>query len=279
MAAQQSRLDAIGHNMANLNTAGYKTEDVAFKDMLYVTMKQKDEVKALPQRQTTESLRLGAGVLAVASAQSFVQGSVQTTQNPLDVAITGDGFFKIRAYDPQGNPYEAYTRDGSFKIGQVGASQYLVTAEGYPVLGTDNQPIELTGFEKDSLTIDQNGLITGLPNPLLGGGAAPGQATPRMLVGELEVTRVVHPESNLVAAGENLYRLHAQVNQNDVQANAILVNGQRHNTLQQRAIEMSNVDMSQQMTEMIVAQRAYSMNARALTTTDQMMGIANNLRA
>ncbi|PWK16243.1 flagellar hook-basal body protein [Tumebacillus permanentifrigoris] len=279
MNAQQSRLDTIGHNLANLNTTGYKTEDVQFKDMLYMTMLQKDEVKALDKRQTTENLRLGAGVLAVGTALSFVQGSLQSTQSPLDVAIEGDGFFKVRAYDQNGQQFEAYTRDGSFKVGQVGTEQYLVTADGNPVLDTTGNPINLTGFETDSLTIDENGMITGLPNAAGGGGAAPGQATPRLEVGQLEVTRVVHPESNLVGAGENLFRLHAQVNALDVQANAVIVNGERHSRVQQRAVEMSNVDMSTQMTEMIVAQRAYSMNARALTTTDQMMGIANSLRS
>lgn len=279
MNAQQSRLDAIGHNLANLNTTGYKTEDVQFKDMLYVTMMQQDGAKALDKRLTTENLRLGAGVLAVGTALSFVQGSLQTTQSPFDVAIEGDGFFKVRAYDQQGQQYDAYTRDGSFKVGQVGTEQYLVTADGNPVLDIEGNPINLTGFETDSLTIDENGNITGLPNALGGGGAAPGEPTARLEVGQLEVTRVVHPESNLVAAGGNLYRLHAQVNANDVQANASVVDGERHSRVQQRAVEMSNVDMSQQMTEMIVAQRAYSMNARALTTSDQMMGIANSLRA
>ncbi|MBL0385464.1 flagellar hook-basal body protein [Tumebacillus sp. ITR2] len=272
MSAMQTRLDSLGHNMANLNTTGYKSEDVQFKDMLYLTMQQKDGVKSLPGRLTTADLRLGHGVLAVGTVASFAQGEIQTTQNALDLAIQGDGFFKIRAYDQSNTPFDAYTRDGSFKVGTVGTDQYLVTADGNPVLDTNNQPILLTDYDAASVKVDQNGVISALPS-------SPANGTAYVELGQIEVTRIAHPESNLTAAGENLYRQVANANPADIQANGTVLNGVRHSTLQQRALEMSNVDMSQQMTEMIVAQRAYSLNARALTTTDQMMGIANNLRA
>ncbi|KEO83310.1 flagellar hook-basal body protein [Tumebacillus flagellatus] len=272
MSAMQSQLDILGRNLANLNTTGYKTEDVKFKDMFYSALTQKDDVQALPGRLTTAGLRIGAGVLAVGSTTSFAQGSVQTTESPLDVAISGDGFFKIRAYDKSGQAFESYTRDGSFKVGTVGTDQYLVTADGNPVLDTNNQPIKLTGYDAASLKIDQDGNLTALPS-------SPDVGTTYENLGQLEVTRIAHPEANLAEAGGNLYRLVTGYNPQDVQANGTVIGGVRHSSLQQRALEMSNVDMSQQMTEMIVAQRAYSMNARALTTTDQMMGIANNLRA
>lgn len=275
MAAQQARLDVIGHNLANLNTTGYKTEDVQFKDMLYKTMTQKDAVKALDKRLSPADLRIGHGVIPVSSAQSFVQGSLQSTQNPLDVAIEGDGFFKVSAYDQSGQRYDAYTRDGSFKIGEVAGEQYLTTADGNPILDVDNNPINLTGYDIASISIDENGMITALASDAANA-ATPGE---RQEIGQLEVTRIAHPESNLVAAGDNLYRLHPAANQNDVVANGYVINDVRHSSLRQRSLEMSNVDMSEQMTDMIMAQRAYSMNARALTTTDQMMGIANSLRA
>ncbi len=267
MAGQQLRLDTISNNMANLNTVGFKQQDVDFKDMLYAQIQQTEVTGALQGRQTTSGLRIGHGVLPVGISQQFTQGTLLQTKNLLDVGIEGEeGFFEVGIYNAAGNlTGYAYTRDGSFAVGyDRNQVPYLTDSDGNPVLGTDRLPISFEGFDVSSLQVDKTGRMTALR-----GGV-------REAVGQLELVQIEHPDTNLEPFGDNLYAL------KDAAAPTALTRGAYNlpngATLKQGYMEQSNVDMIGQMTNMIMTQRAYSMNARALQTVDQMMGMANNLR-
>ena len=268
MSGQQARLDAISQNLSNLNTTGYKKEDVQFRDMLYAQMTQKPDVAGLQNRQTTAGLRIGHGVLPVSTLQTFTQGELQQTNNNLDVAMEGDGFFTVGLTDPQGQLTKMlYTRDGSFKVGQdPNGNSWLVDSEGHAVLDDQQQPIDLTGYDASTLSIDEAGNVSAKQ---IGGSV--------QSLGTLGIVRVDHPDANLEAAGQNLFALRVTAPVTSVTYRVNIANGPVPNA-RQGFLEQSNVDMSQEMTDMLMAQRAYSMNVRALQTADQMMGIANNLR-
>jgi flagellar basal-body rod protein FlgG len=266
LSAQQARLDTISNNIANLNTIGYKQQSVNFKDMLYAEINQMQEVSSLPGRQTAPGIRLGHGVLAVSMNQLFTQGSLVQTDQVLDVAIEGaNGFFEVGVYDNGTLTGYAYTRDGSFQVGyDQNGEPFLTDSGGRPVLDTSRQPISLAGFDVTTLKIERNGQMTALRDGV------------REAVGQLELVQIDHPEANLEPFGSNLYALKDNANPNAWTRGAYnLPNGA---TLKQGFLEQSNVDLVSQMTEMIMTERAYSMNTRALQTIDQMMGMANNLR-
>lgn len=266
--AQQMKLDTIANNVANINTHGYKAQNAQFKDLLYAQFEQKADERNLTERVTTPGLRIGQGVRVTEIDRLFLQGSLQPTQQTTDFAIEGEGFFNVGLTDGNGNLIgRGYTRDGSFKVGvdQTGTS-YLVDSNAYPVLGTDNRPINVTGVDISTLSMDGQGRLTGLRN------GEPAQ------VGQLNVVRVNHPDANLEAVGNNLFRPVVNFNEADFRDLAYnLPDGLTR--VVQGSLEMSNVDMSKSMSDMIVAQRAYSMNARAIQTADEMMGLANNLRS
>ncbi|ARU60511.1 hypothetical protein CBW65_05040 [Tumebacillus avium] len=266
MAGQQTRLDTISNNIANVNTTGYKQQDVNFKDMLYAEIQQTQQNGNLQGRQTTSGVRIGHGVLAVGVSQLFTQGALQSTENLLDVAIDGpNAFFEVGIFNNGVQTDNAYTRDGSFAVGYDRTNTpYLTDSAGNPVLDTAQQPISLDGFDLATLKIEQNGMMTAEA------------AGVRTAVGQLELVNIENPDTNLEAMGNNMYALKTNAAPNALTRGAY--NQPNGATLKQGFLEQSNVDMIQQMTDMIMTQRAYTMNARALQTIDQMMGMANNLR-
>ncbi|TCP57762.1 flagellar basal-body rod protein FlgG [Tumebacillus sp. BK434] len=266
MAGQQTRLDMISNNIANVNTTGYKQQDVNFKDMLYAEIVQTERTGTLAGRQTTSGIRIGHGVLAVGISQLFTQGPLQSTENLLDVAIDGENaFFEVGVYNNGVLTGNAYTRDGSFAVGyDANNTPYLTDSAGNPVLDTARQPISLAGFDLATLKIEKNGVMTAEA------------AGVRAAIGQLELVNIDNPDSNLEAMGNNMFALKQNAAPNALTRGAY--NQPNGATLKQGFLEQSNVDMIQQMTDMIATQRAYSMNARALQTIDQMMGMANNLR-
>jgi flagellar basal-body rod protein FlgG len=269
MRGMQTRLDVIAHNVANVNTAGYKAKDVAFKDALYQQMQQKPEETSLPRRETEAGLRIGHGVVPVDFTMSFTQGYLQRTDRNLDIALEGQGFLTVGIYDAQGNRTGvAYTRNGAMEIGydrNTGES-YLVDGNARPLLDVNGDPIRLTGYDVTKLQITTKGELFIVDGQ---------QRTP---VAQLEVVRVANPEINLESAGENLFALKNTAAPNVVTPQAYNA-ANNPVTVKQGMIEQSNVELVSQFTEMMVAQRVYSMNVRALQTTDQMMGIANGLRS
>lgn len=252
MVGQQFNIDTIANNLSNVNTTGFKQNRPDFEDLLYQT------VRAAGTPATEETLvpvgvQVGHGVKVGATQKIFTQGSLQETQNISDVAIEGEGFFRVLLYDGS----YAYTRDGAFKIDSNGQ---FVTHEGYRLMPETILP---EGFIRESVAISQDGRVTvGLP----------GLDDP-VDVGQLELYRFVNP-AGLQAIGENMFKVSAA--SGDPIAGQPALDGMGR-TLH-KFLEMSNVEVVQEMVDMIVAQRAYEMSSKAIQTSDTMLGIANNLK-
>jgi len=250
MIAQQLNVDNIANNLANVNTTGFKKSKVEFQDVLYQNMRKAGSATSLGTQQPTE-LSVGYGTKAVATNRQFTEGDLMPTGNPLDMAIAGDGFFQVQY--PDGTT--VYTRDGAFKTSADGT---IVTSEGYRLLPEITIPEDAT-----SLSIGNDGTIEVMQV---------GTDTPSQ-IGQIELARFVNP-SGLSAIGHNLL----------VQTGASgdpLVDVPTQGGLgqiDQGYLEMSNVKVVDEMVNMIVAQRAYEMNSKAIQTADDMAQIANNLK-
>ena len=246
--AQQTRMSVISNNLANVNTAGFKRDRAAFEDLLYQTVRQPGGATS-EQTQLPTGLQLGTGVRVAATAKNFSQGNLNQTGNALDVAINGRGFFEVLM--PDGST--AYTRDGSF---QINAQGELVTNEGYAV-----QPGLQLPEGAQSVTVGADGTVS----VQVAGQAAPVQ------VGQLTLSDFVNP-AGLEAKGENLYVETAA--SGPAQSGAPGQGGV--GTLVQGALESSNVNVVEELVSMIETQRAYETNAKAISTTDSMLGFLNN---
>ena len=243
MEAQQTQLDAIAHNLANTGTNGYKRSHAVFEDLMYQNLRQ---VGANTSEQTTlpTGLQMGLGVRAVGMARNFSQGNLQSTGNPLDMAIKGQGFFQIQM--PDGTA--AYTRDGSF---QLNAQGQIVTQNGYLV-----QPGITVPANAQTVTVATDGTVTAtLPN----------QSAPQTL-GQLQLAGFANP-AGLEPRGENLFTETAS--SGTPTAGAPLSGGL--GALAQNFVEGSNVNMVEELVSMIQTQRAYEINSKAVTTSDQML--------
>lgn len=243
MEAQQTQLDTIANNLANVSTNGYKRAHAVFEDLIYQNLRQAG-ANSSEQTQLPTGLQLGLGTHAVATARNFSQGNLQQTTNNLDVAIKGQGFFQIQM--PDGTT--GYTRDGSF---QVDAQGQLVTNNGYVV-----QPGITIPQQAQSVTIAADGTVSV---------TVPGQ-TGAQTVGQLQLATFVNP-AGLEPRGGNLYA------QTDASGNpntgAPGSNGS--GSLQQGFVETSNVNVVEELVAMIQTQRAYEMNSKAVQTSDQML--------
>ncbi|MCW8166692.1 flagellar basal-body rod protein FlgG [Verminephrobacter aporrectodeae subsp. tuberculatae] len=243
MSAQQTQLDVVAHNLANVSTTGYKRNHAVFEDLIYQNLRQVG-ANATEQNQLPTGLHLGLGVRTVATSRSFVQGSLQETTNNLDVAINGNGFFEVTL--PDGTP--GYTRDGAF---QVDAQGHLVTSNGMPVANGITIPANAT-----SLTIGTDGAVSA---------TLQGNAQPQPL-GNLTLSAFINP-AGLEPIGQNLFQESAasgQPQQGTPASNGLGV-------LKQGFLEASNVNVVQELISMIQTQRAYEMNAKAVQTSDQML--------
>ena len=243
MEAQQTQLDTIAHNLANVSTNGYKRGHVVFEDLIYQNLRQAGAASS-EQTQLPTGLQVGLGVRPVATSRMFAQGNLQQSTNPLDMAIKGNGFFQIQM--PDGTV--GYTRDGSF---QVDASGQLVTNNGYVV-----QPGITVPPNAQSITIGTDGTVSV---------ALPGQATPQP-VGQIQLASFVNP-AGLDPKGQNLFAETAA--SGTPNAGAPGANGL--GSLQQGFVETSNVNVVEELITMIQTQRAYEMNSKAIQTSDQML--------
>ncbi len=250
MYAQQLNIDTIAHNLANVNTTGFKKSRPEFQDLMYQTMKTAG-VSQNPNVQQPLELQVGTGSVPVASQKSFVQGDVQPTQNPLDVAIEGEGFLQVRR--PDGTL--AYTRDGALKVSGDGS---LVTSQGYmvePGLSFSEDTVEIT--------IARDGMIEARP-------AAGGDL---VRIGQFELAKFVNP-AGLRSIGGNLY-----VETSASGAPLLGAAGSEgFGEMLQGSLESSNVDVVEEMVGMITAQRAYEINAKTIKTVEEMLTIANNVK-
>ncbi len=248
--AQQTRMSVVSNNLANVNTTGFKRGRAAFEDLLYQTVRQPG-AQTSQQTQAPTGLMLGTGVRVVATEKMFTQGNILQTNNALDLAINGRGFFQVQM--PDGSV--AYTRDGSFKLDGQGQ---LVNNSGYLLQPGINVP---EGAQ--SVTIGTDGVVS----VQLQGQAAPQQ------IGSLTVADFVNV-GGLQPLGDNLYA--------ETAASGAPTSGSPGQsglgTLVQGSLESSNVNVVEELVNMIETQRAYEMNSKAISTTDQMLAyITNNL--
>jgi flagellar basal-body rod protein FlgG len=248
MESQQLNLDVISNNLANVNTAGFKKSKIEFQDLLYdnITTPGADvgSGNVLPT-----GVQVGHGSNPVATSRIFTEGELTQTGERLDVAIQGDGFFEVQL--PDGSL--AYTRDGSLKTDSTGR---VVTSDGLPVQG-GFQPIPAG---TTSVTISSDGTVT----------TTGGTGTQTF---QVQLTRFANP-AGLQAIGRNLY---TQTNASgSPETGNPDENG--YGSLQQGYVESSNVKVVEEMVNMIVAQRAYEVNSKAVQSADEMMQISNNLR-
>lgn len=241
--AQQTRMDVISNNLANASTTAFKSSRATFQDLMYQNEGQAGG-QTTQQTLSPSGLMLGTGVRVVGTTKTFTQGSITQTGNSLDVAIQGNGFLQVSM--PDGTV--AYTRDGSL---QTDANGQLVTANGYPL----DPPVTLP-TNVQSITIGTDGTVSATTN----GSSASVQ------VGSLQLANFVNP-AGLQPNGENLYLETASSGSPSTGTPGLNGLG----TLQQGALESSNVNVVSQMVDMIETQRTYEMNSKAITTADQML--------
>ena len=252
MTGQQFNIDTISNNLSNVNTTGFKKDRADFEDLLYQTSR----IAGTPATELTvvpTGIQVGHGVKVAATQKIFTQGALQATGNVSDIAIQGEGFFRVLLID---GTY-GYTRDGSFKIDSNGQ---IVNSNGYRLMPEVVLPED---FVRESFTITQDGRITvkvaGSDDPLE--------------IGQMEIYRFVNP-AGLQAIGENVFKV--------TNASGDAIGGRPAfdgmGKLIHKFLEMSNVSVVSEMVNMIVAQRAYELNSKAIQTSDTMLGIANNLK-
>ena len=240
--AQNTQMAIIANNLANANTTGYKSQRAAFQDLMYQNVRQVG-AQSTQNTQYSTGLTLGTGVRIVATEANYAQGSSTTTNNPLDLQISGQGFFQITM--PDGSL--AYTRDGSFTLDNQGN---VVTASGYPI-----QPAITIPVGTQSVTVGSDGAVTAV--------SAAGKTTQ---IGQVQLADFINAQG-LQNIGNNLVIESAA--SGSPQTGTAGSNGL--GTIQQGSLETSNVNTVTELVNMIECQRAYEMNSKAITTTDQML--------
>ncbi|WP_058486003.1 flagellar basal-body rod protein FlgG [Defluviitalea phaphyphila] len=259
MVSQQMNVDTIANNLANVNTIGYKKSRMEFKSLLYETMQRSGLDENGEGRPV--NLQIGHGVRPIATVKTYTMGNIQVTNNPLDLAIDGDGFFAVQRSDDE----IVYTRDGSFKISVVDGEAMIVTSDGYPVLSIDDEPIyipedvnisdliinedgTISYVDEDGETVELDGQIQIVQFPNRAGLENIGQ-------------NFVKPTS---ASGDPIYEVDGDVN--------------NISKIIQGSLEYSNVQVVEEMVNLIIAQRAYEINSKAIQTSDDMLAQANQLK-
>ena len=249
MTAQQTRVELIANNLANVNTTAFKKSRAEFQDLMYQNIK----VAGTQQERNIElptEVQLGSGVRLVATTKSFAQGDLAASSSSLDMAINGDGFFQIKRADDS----IAYTRDGSFKLSRDGK---VVTADGY--------------YLEPDITIPENALAVNVSKDGIVEAVLPNQTDP-VTVGQIDLVKFINPEG-LKNIGNNLYLA--------TSASGVPINGtagsEGYGEIKQNYLEASNVDIVEEMVSMISAQRAYEINSKTVTSADTMETTVINL--
>ncbi len=252
MYAQELNIEVIANNIANINTTGYKKNKAEFQDLMY------QQVNVSPVNSTgndvngvsSNTIQIGNGVQPTSTEKIFSQGDITATNNQLDCAIQGDGFFQVRRSD---GTY-AYTRDGSFQVNSEGK---IVTSSGYvldPGLTLDSSALSVSIAKDGTVTVNQ-----------VGGSS--------YVLGNVQLARFLNP-GGLKSIGDNLYE------QSEASGTPIIgtPGSDGFGTINQGYLESSNVDIVEEMIAMISAQRAYEINSKTVQTVESMMQMANNLK-
>ncbi len=244
LAAQQLSVDVISQNIANQSTTGYKLQRPAFQDLLYQTLRSVGSNSSDNGTRVPTGIQVGLGVKPGAIYRNFSQGSRTQTQNPLDLSIQGNGFFEVTL--PDGS--FAYTRDGTFQLNDTGE---IVTVDGYPINPTITIPNNAT-----DISVNTSGQVQVMQ---------PGNTTPTTL-GQLSIITFQN-NNGLQALGNNLFQ--------ESQASGSAITGTAgtngDGTIQQGFLELSNVDIVSEITNLVTAQRSYDFNSRIITASDQML--------
>ncbi|MGE0595695.1 MAG: flagellar basal-body rod protein FlgG [Hyphomonadaceae bacterium] len=251
MQAQQLNVDVISHNIANMNTTAYKRQRAEFQDMLYQNMERPGSTSAASGAVLPLGIQIGVGVQADAVGRITEQGNITQTQNPYDLAINGRGFIQVQL--PSGQT--AYTRAGNLAVNADGE---IVTADGYPIEPSISVPPEATAIQ-----ITRDGIV----EVMLAEQTEPQQ------VGQIELASFINP-AGLEAIGDNLY-LETPASG---APNVATPGSPGLGTLMQGYLETSNVNAVEEISALIVAQRAYEMNARVITAADEMLQATTQLR-
>ncbi len=250
MGAMQDNINVISNNLANVSTMGFKRSRAEFQDLLYQTMRMPG-TETPTGNQVPTGIQIGMGSKLAAVSKLFTQGDFQQTGNELDVAIQGKGFFQV--LQPDGTV--AYSRTGTFRLDSAGQ---MVTADGEPLEPPINIPQDAL-----NINVSSTGQVTVLQ---------PGQTVPTV-VGQIELANFINP-AGLVSTGRGLYK------ETDASGAPVIANPGTNElgTVQQGFIESSNVNVVEELTNMILAQRAYELNSKAITTSDEMLQTANNTK-
>lgn len=250
MMAQQLNLDVIANNLANVNTPGFKKNRADFEDLIYQIIEEPGSAQTQPGSSPT-GIQIGLGVRPGAVGKIHSQGDFNSTSNPLDIAIEGDGFFQIT----QPNGTTAYTRSGAFKLTETGA---IVTSDGFVVNPTITIPPDSLG-----ITIATNGIVS-VRQP---------ETTTATQIGQLQTVRFPNP-AGLRAIGRNLFE--------ETGSSGAPVTGNPGETglgtLAQGFLEGSNVSVVEEIVQMVTGQRAYEANAKVIQTADQLLGNAISVK-
>ena len=241
--AQQTNMDVIANNLANVSTNGFKRQRAVFEDLLYQTIRQPG-AQSSEQTNLPSGLQIGTGVRPVSTERLFSQGNLSQTSNSKDIAVKGEGFFQVQL--PDG--ITAYTRDGSFQVDQNGQ---LVTSSGYQVIPAITIPTNAL-----SMTVGRDGIVSVTQQ---------GQ-TAAQQVGQLTLSTFIN-NSGLESMGENLYQ-ETQSSGAPTESTPGL-NGA--GLLYQGYVETSNVNVAEELVNMIQTQRAYEINSKAVSTSDEML--------
>lgn len=248
MRAQQMNVDTIAHNLANVNTTGFKRTRMDFQDIFYQQIRTAGSPTA--DRQLPTGLQVGLGVRAAATQKLFSQGALEESGNPLDMAIEGEGFFQVTM--PDGTI--GYTRDGSFKRDAEGN---VVTSDGYLL-----EPAIVVPQDATLITVAGDGTVSAQVG---------GEEEPQVL-GEIQLATFSNP-AGLTAVGKNLFRKSPASGEPIINAPGTAGFG----TISQGFLEKANVDVVEEMVGMITAQRAYEVNSRVIQGVDEMLEVAGGL--
>ncbi|WP_054739652.1 flagellar hook-basal body protein [Cellulosilyticum ruminicola] len=257
MTAQQLNVDTIANNLANVNTVGYKRETTNFKSLLYANLASTADDTAPSTSQ------VGHGVRALANSRNYSTGTLTQTDNPTDLAIQGEGFFVI----DKGNDNIAYTKDGSFRMSLLAdeGAYALVTSDGNAVMSTEDESIIIgSDIPIDKVTINPDGTLYYMDL----------ESNTRMDIAQIKMVQFANRQG-LEAIGNNYYVETAN-------SGEPLVEGEndelKRSTIRTGYLEGSNVQVADEMVKLIVAQRAYELNSKAIQTVDSMLQQANELK-
>jgi flagellar basal-body rod protein FlgG len=254
MIGQQANIDTISNNLANVNTTGYKKMRADFEDLLYQTVKTAG-TPATEETVVPVGIQMGHGVKLADTQRMFTQGSPQNTENVFDMAIVGEGFFRIQMYDGS----YAYTRNGAFQVDSDGR---MVTANGYWLLPDIIMP---DNFLPQTITVSKDGRVSVIVPEI--------DENEPIDVGQVELYRFPNPVG-LNAVGENLFKVSGASGDPIPGRPGYEGMGQIYH----KFLEMSNVSVVREMVDLIVAQRAYEFNSRTIQTSDNMLGTATSLK-